>query len=291
MLPSWSFRVWLHFGLMCVACMALAWKEATERNSRTWFDFGLDTSKQVLAAGWVHVLDAVCVVHLAARMSDVDPCSRYGVSVVVDTTIGVVFQYYLLGAARDAIRSRSLNLLGDLLETGSYWTTGTTASGKHRFRPNRYVGQLGLWLAIVTVAKLALFVILWLMPIVATIFDLLLFALDGKPRAKFFVAVICIPMFTTTFQLLATDRFLRKQAPAHPEGMAYMQPTSVELLNDDDDDIASSNPPLGSCFLCGTQAPSPMTVRLSPEANAFQYRMVGVTPPMSVRTGVAHGYP
>lgn len=67
-------------------------------DGRDLFEFLMDSSKQLLGAGWIHVLNLLFAKKLEERFqaSGGDECDWYWINIVVDCTFGVAVTYLLL---------------------------------------------------------------------------------------------------------------------------------------------------------------------------------------------------
>jgi len=58
--------------------------------------FCLDSSKQIAGAGWIHVANMFCAMILGKVAKRGDQCEWYWIEIMLDTTLGVAVEYYLL---------------------------------------------------------------------------------------------------------------------------------------------------------------------------------------------------
>jgi len=242
---TWCFGLFLHGGVVLVATLFLAWWRATQNTSRTWFEFALDCSKQIVAAAWVGVVDMACAAALASHARPRGDCAGFAAGRVADATLGVLLQWLLLDSALSLSRRAGSKSFADRIATGVYWRG---AGSRMKFSPESYIGQLTLWLAVVTVAKVAVSV---LSPGIASVADLVLSGFDARPQVEAFVVMICLPLVMTPAQFLITDTFLRRPPPTHYDMPQYIEPASVGFYGEDDALVTAS---LGGCFLCGTRS-------------------------------------
>ncbi|CAK9107898.1 unnamed protein product [Durusdinium trenchii] len=153
---------------------------------RTWFQFGLDSSKQFIGAGWVHVLNLLCAEILGSQMGDGDECEWYWLNIMLDTTLGVLVEYLLLRVVADA--------LNNLLESAE---------------AIMYAKQLGMWLTIVTFMKLFMVVLMVLLAKPLTLAARECLKPFMNPLLKLLVVMIVTPAVMNAFQLWVTDNFLK----------------------------------------------------------------------------------
>lgn len=143
--------------LLLFACCigTLIAKKVVEGGERTWFQFGLDSSKQLIGAGWIHILNLLCAELLGSQMGQGDECEWYWLNIILDTTLGVLIEYLLLRVLTDALNTVLEEGAQDF-RTGSYWRGG-------EFQVIMYAKQLGLWLVIVTFMKLFMVILMILL--------------------------------------------------------------------------------------------------------------------------------
>lgn len=191
--------------LFTCTCSALVCKKALERSDRTWVEFGLDTSKQILGGGWMHVANMLCAIIFSSTLPGVDECTWYAAQILVDTTLGVFVEWCLLRGLDVVLKGLRMQGAAQLLDSGSY----RDASGG--FRPASYVGQLTVWLAIVTLMKMSMVELIWAVPIALYALDVALHALEPLPRLKLFVVMVCLPVVMNVLQMVLTDNFIKRR--------------------------------------------------------------------------------
>mmetsp|Transcript_25499 Transcript_25499/g.51040 ORF Transcript_25499/g.51040 Transcript_25499/m.51040 type:complete len:229 (-) Transcript_25499:89-775(-) len=202
------FALFMQAALGCVTLLVLVCKKTREHGDRTWFEFLLDSSKQLLGAGWMHVTNMGCALLFASELPGVDGCSWYASNILLDTTVGVLLEWALLaGLSAFLVWSQNKAAI-ELLETGSYWSG---AGPTRKFRMANYTSQLVAWLFIVTLMKGSLVAFMQYCPGTVYAINYSLSGLDGNRRTKLFTVMIVIPMAMNTFQFVMTDNFIKKQ--------------------------------------------------------------------------------
>ncbi|CAE7259835.1 Stimate, partial [Symbiodinium pilosum] len=218
-LPAYYARVLLVIEvqlLLFFCCVGtLVVKKVKEGPRRTWFQFGLDSSKQFLGAGWIHVMNLLCATIMGNRMGEGDECEWYWLNIMLDTTLGVWVEYILLRVLTEALDS----LLGEGAQdfrTGIYWRNG-------EFQVIMYVKQLVVWLCIVSFMKLAMVVLMILLakPLTLAARTVLNPFLE-KPELKLIIVMIATPMIMNAFQFWVTDNFIKK--PEGDESQGFSAP-------------------------------------------------------------------
>merc|ERR1719221_2259642 len=83
----------LLFGFSVAVLGLKFWRDSSGRTAR---QFALDSSKQIAGAGWTHCLNLLCAWVLGRLTAEGDQCAVYWIEIMVDTTIGVAVEFYLL---------------------------------------------------------------------------------------------------------------------------------------------------------------------------------------------------
>merc|ERR1712194_577979 len=188
-------------------------KKYKEGAGRTWFEFGLDSSKQLLGAGWIHVSNMLCAIIFAGRLTGkdgaiVDACAWYAANIIVDTTVGVFVEWVFLLVVMKLVLACSCASIARMLESGSYYNEN------NEFELGRYVSQLVVWLGIVTAMKVCVVTFMRGCPVVVFAISSSLKPVEENPQVKLFVVMIIVPLMMNTFQLLVTDNFIKKKVAA-----------------------------------------------------------------------------
>eukprot|EP00443_Scrippsiella_acuminata_P122260 CAMPEP_0115584504 /NCGR_PEP_ID=MMETSP0272-20121206/6718_1 /TAXON_ID=71861 /ORGANISM="Scrippsiella trochoidea, Strain CCMP3099" /LENGTH=191 /DNA_ID=CAMNT_0003019541 /DNA_START=111 /DNA_END=684 /DNA_ORIENTATION=- len=181
-----------------------------ENSDRTWFEFGLDSSKQIMGAGWIHVANLLCAVLFAGRLPGVDGCTWYAANIIVDTTAGVAVEWCLLRGLHHLLIGLRCVATAKLLDSGSY----RDSSGA--FRPLAYVTQMVVWLSIVTCMKVGMVGLMKTVPVIVLLVNSALSSLEDTPKIKLVVVMIFVPLMMNTFQFVLTDGFIKKRKRADP---------------------------------------------------------------------------
>jgi hypothetical protein len=211
--------IFIQLVLFGICCGVLATKYHFEGAGRPLKDFLLDSSKQLIGAGFVHVLNMVCSVVLSHddKPKGGSECGWYFLNIVVDCTLGVGVEYLALGVLVSV-----LSTCDDSVTTGDY-------RGSDRcFVWQRYWKQLGLWLLAVSSMKFVVLSGFWLCwaYLDAAVDDVLGML---KPEAQLPFVMIVTPLFMNALQFVLTDGFLKKRTHAHRArgGVGVERATSV----------------------------------------------------------------
>lgn len=200
--------------LFASACSVLLAKKLWELPWRPWPVFLADSSKQILAAGWVHVLNLGCA--WALKEVGGDACDWYAVNIVVDCTLGVFLEYVLLLAWTRCLRGSVSATCSSELESGCYYTQ-VGYNGEVYFDAAKFWKQVGLWLVVVTQMKLLVVGFMYLAsPWLLSIAEVTLGRMQNDAE-KLFVVMILIPLLMNAFQFCVVDAFLKSERRQGPE--------------------------------------------------------------------------
>jgi hypothetical protein len=191
--------------LMVTAFISLVFKKRLEDTAssskycRTWREFFLDSSKQIIGSGWVHILNLVLSVRLKRKTDLGDSCDWYFANIVVDCTLGTFIEYLLF----TLIMRWVIPYLFSAQEAQDF------ESGHYRDRRS-YLKQLSVWLIIVTCMKIIVYAILktYREPILGWS-DTLLYRYEDSPEKKLMIVMVITPLVMNTVQLWIIDNFIK----------------------------------------------------------------------------------
>lgn len=202
----------------------LVFKKYREGLERTWFEFILDSSKQIIGSGWLHVLNIIFSLALES-VGGGDECDWYYIHITMDTTLGLLVNYYLHGL----IYSRVLpQIAPDIcahndFQCGDYGTKDVVEWSK-------YWLQLAIWLIIVTIMKLSMVILMLVFhDVLVDVTRLILFFAHSSTSFKLVVVMVINPLVMNTFQFWVTDSFLKKDHNARVYVHHSNDPDDMEL--------------------------------------------------------------
>jgi STIMATE family len=190
------FTVFVQLLLAFFALASLWYKRLTEvprRNFRTWF---LDVSKQALGAGYAHVLNMIIAAIISQNVRGTsgdnldgtvsysldDQCAWYGISYLVDVSLGLLLAIILLHWLHVAANHFNWSHLKD---SGVY--DGPSAY-------SHWFVQCLAWIIILTVVKLLCYFVIWLFSQPLAMLGSLLFApLQGSIKFELLFVMILFP--------------------------------------------------------------------------------------------------
>jgi len=205
------FGVAVQVLLFAVSCAVLVLKKKREEldlrgEARSWPTFLLDSSKQLVGAGWVHVANMFMAM-LFNEHFEGDACEWYWVNIMLDTTLGVGIEYVLLQMITEALERA----------TGHHgkFRTGEYRDADGRFLPSRYAVQMAVWLVCVTGMKLAMSLLMLLLhPKLQPIAHHTVGQFGDKARLELVVVMVFTPCCMNALQLWLTDNFIKKTTGA-----------------------------------------------------------------------------
>lgn len=200
-------------GLLFVCCVAaLVFKYRRESGDRSPQEFVMDSSKQLIGAGWIHVLNIGFSKGLESHFQTGDECQWYWLNIVLDCTLGVAVEYVLMLAMTSCIQKSCPSQAEDF-ETGDY----KNADGA--VQPGRYVKQLLLWLVIVSLMKLSMGLIMSTgHAILLGITKALLAPVASNATLELFTVMILTPICMNVFQFWMVDNFIKKKGGQSDDG-------------------------------------------------------------------------
>jgi STIMATE family len=201
------FTVLVQMMLALFALLSLWIKRMNESPRRTFQTWFLDVSKQGFGACYAHVLNMViaAVISNNIRGDSVleDQCAWYGISFLIDTTLGLALSIFLL-------------YLLDIYSNRFGWTS-LQNSGVYS-GPNAYthwLHQVMAWLLILTVVKLLMYFFIWgFSAPLAWIGGILFKPLQANIRFELLFVMIFFPGFMNVIYFWIADHHL-KAKPEH----------------------------------------------------------------------------
>ena len=208
--------------LFVISGSVLLARKLCDAARRSWLEFGLDSSKQVIGAGWLHCINLVASIvptlhseHWGGgggggggaqpQQPYQGPCELYFVNLLLDTTLGVAIEAVLLRAVVGLIAHERLD------EPGEYY------DDRGRLRLGAFGWQLLLWLMVVTAMKACITLIISVNVDAWQAFAVVVLApVRSDPRLELLFVMVLAPGLLNAFQFLCTDAFLRKQRPTPP---------------------------------------------------------------------------
>jgi hypothetical protein len=169
---------------------------------RTWAEFLLDLSKQLVGAGWLLVLSWLCGGIMQDSDAEVDKCTQYWATISLDATVGVFVEYLLLNALSPLLE-KATGHKGDFL-------SGEYIDDDDELVAGKYMKQLAVWVGCVTGAKLFMislsgFVGLGWLSIVRTFLK----CVSWNAKVESVFVMVVSPVCMLAFQFWVTDNFIK----------------------------------------------------------------------------------
>jgi hypothetical protein len=193
--------------MLLLCCMtSLVCKYYKNHGGRTMGEFALDSSKQLLGAAWIHLMNLMCAEGLEAKFQGAgDECEWYWINIVIDCTLGVAVEYILLQVLMNLLQTMAPEQVNDF-RTGEYrgYDGGVNLV--------KYQKQLWMWLLIVTMMKACMLVLMALGhdTFLATAQGVLS-PFSSSATSKLMMVMVVTPFFMNSLQLWITDNFIKKQ--------------------------------------------------------------------------------
>eukprot|EP00929_Paragymnodinium_shiwhaense_P096450 TRINITY_DN58032_c0_g1_i1.p1 TRINITY_DN58032_c0_g1~~TRINITY_DN58032_c0_g1_i1.p1 ORF type:complete len:222 (-),score=34.79 TRINITY_DN58032_c0_g1_i1:112-777(-) len=214
MVLSGAFAFFVQGLLGVVSISVLAYKYHRDPAGRSPYQFCLDSSKQLAGAAWLHVLNLAFAMVLE-KGREGDQCAWYWIEIMIDTTIGVAVEYYLL---KLLVRSVSLcsRDLADKVVSGQY----VDEDGK--FMLCSYIWQMCAWLVVVSGMKC---IMVAMMLASATGLEavalVILHPFLLNPQLKLLVVMIFTPAVMNSLQFWLVDNIFVHSKPTKADRGCY----------------------------------------------------------------------
>lgn len=203
--------------LFVCSCAALTFKYRRESGDRTPFEFLMDSSKQLIGAGWIHVLNLSFAKGLETQFQAADQCEWYWVNIMLDCTLGVAVEYVLMLFLTSCIQKSYPGQAEDF-ESGEYKRQDGSCN------PFKYIKQLGMWLLIVSLMKLFMCLLMALgHNNLVALAQTVLSPFESDPTMKLFVVMIFTPVCMNVFQFWMVDNFIKKKSKGNDPGTGDLE--------------------------------------------------------------------
>lgn len=195
-------------------------KEQTDKGTkaRTVYQFCFDSSKNMAGSAWTHVANLGCAMVLGGREGasgdSSDACAWYWIEIMLDTTVGVAVEYFLL---EGLIRLCSASGLSIDVASGKYYDG---AFAVKNIKWQSYFTQLAAWLTVVTGMKFVMvFAMLQLASPLQAVAQLLLSPFEASAQAKLFMVMVLTPGVMNSVQFWLVDNIFchAKEEAARPQ--------------------------------------------------------------------------
>lgn len=227
----------IQFSMGALIILVLTYKRFREKPRRHWKIWLLDVSKQMMSAFAAHV----CNVGLATLLtqatddSNADVCGWYFITILFDTTLGVVICYLLLSGVNKLFVKGNL----ERFASGNYYRVNAGNTFQKKSVEIDYCVwfvQLLIWNFIVVLSKLALFGIQYVLQDFLVDWTASLFSgLSDQPIVKLVIVMMIVPTIMNSFQFWIQDSFLKKTL--NKDEAPYIKELFFESDNDNESDV------------------------------------------------------
>ena len=177
---------------------AYAAKRYVDKHRRSWKVWFMDTSKQALSAGMLHIINMIASYAVQRLQAGADECVIYFLNFMLDTLFGLGVAYLLLKALECSFaRCQPL-----AFKSGSYGNPPAWCS---------WFYQVSLWLCICLFTKAVILLMLWLFHMeLEFLASLMLSPVTGFPELELLLVVIIIPVILNITMFWITDSFIKR---------------------------------------------------------------------------------
>ena len=213
LLGMFGFFVQFLLGIICFSVLVI--KRQLESPKRSIIIWLLDISKQGLSTLIIHFFNLFFSV--AVTPENQDQCIWYLNNVLLDGTLGVLFQWILVRCLE--ILARKLKI--EALTSGCYYSYEQNEFFENTIDYSIWASQMGIWCLISTISKTLIYIIL---DINIEFFnklggDILLFFKDN-PKLELIFVMIVVPSIIACFQYWVTDNFLKESDESRIERLS-----------------------------------------------------------------------
>jgi len=176
--------------------------------------FGFDSSKQVVASAWLHLVNltvAFAFSHLSTGSAYADECASYWATFIIDTVLCLMLNWLLLRLSERVLGYRSGKYGGSENAAGVQTQDGSAPSEESQSPELRaWMWQIAVYVAIVTLSRL-LVVFCIILPFHAHVAN---FGVWGttwirNPGVRVVWVMVVMPVVLDTMALWITDQFIK----------------------------------------------------------------------------------
>jgi hypothetical protein len=215
LLGMFGFFIQFSLGIICFSILFI--KRQLEKPKRYWKIWLMDISKQGISTLLLHFFNLFFSV--AVSSENEDQCVWYLNNVLLDGTIGVLFQWILVRCLE--ILARKLEI--DALTSGCYFSYEVNEFSERTLDYSIWGSQMGIWCLISTISKTLIYIILnvWIDFFNRMGTDIL--SKFNDPKLELIFVMIVVPSLTSCFQYWITDNFLKESDESRIERLGRGQ--------------------------------------------------------------------
>lgn len=219
------FGFFIQFSLGCLSFGSLILKrhlEYPKRSVRIWL---LDVSKQGISTFLLHFLNLFLAVTLS-KEKDEDACAWYLNNILLDTTLGVLFQYIFIRVME--ILARKFQV--DTLISGCYFSMDANEFNDSTINYNIWAAQMLIWCLISSLAKFINYIVMnYFTPFFRWLGTSILITMQDYPKIELVFVMIIVPLCTACIQYWITDNFLKESDESRIERLARGKEKLVQI--------------------------------------------------------------
>eukprot|EP00927_Polykrikos_kofoidii_P048459 TRINITY_DN42730_c0_g1_i1.p1 TRINITY_DN42730_c0_g1~~TRINITY_DN42730_c0_g1_i1.p1 ORF type:complete len:258 (+),score=15.09 TRINITY_DN42730_c0_g1_i1:101-775(+) len=204
---SGLFAIFIQGILFIISIGVLALKFKLDPAGRTLTQFVFDSSKQIVGAGWIHVLNLAFSVVLESATTGGDQCAWYWIEIMVDTTLGVGVEYVILLGLVHLLAKFVSREVALEATSGTYMLDG-------QFQWGSYSRQLGVWLVAVSSMKIVMVLLFLILSVpLQAVAEFILSPCQNLPSVKLVVVMILTPGIMNSLQFWLVDNIFVHTRP------------------------------------------------------------------------------
>jgi hypothetical protein len=166
----------------------------------------LDTSKQGISSLLIHFMNLFLAVSIS-KQNDDDACVWYFVNILLDTTIGVIFEWILVRVLEVIARKNKI----EVLISGCYFASDTIIFDDYHIDYCIWATQAGIWCLISSLMKLFVYIIMLSSPIfLEDLGKSMLSSIAIYPRLELIIVMIIVPFIMNACQFWLVDNILKE---------------------------------------------------------------------------------
>ncbi len=222
LLGMFGFFIQFVLGVFCFSVLIIKRQlESPKRSTIVWL---LDISKQGISTLLLHFFNLFFSVAVSAENED--QCVWYLNNVLLDGTIGVLFQWIFVRCLE--ILARKLKI--ETLTSGCYYSYEQNEFSENTIDYSIWASQMGIWCLISTLSKSLIYIILNIFIDFFNKFggDILEYFKDN-PKLELIFVMIVVPSLISCFQYWVTDNFLKESDESRIERLSRGKEKLIQI--------------------------------------------------------------
>lgn len=136
---------------------------------------------------------------MISKQNDDDACVWYLINILLDTTIGVIFEWVLVRVIEVIARKNQI----ETLVSGNYYSQSTTEFDDYQLDYSIWAIQAGLWCIICSLMKLFVYFIMLTFPVILEdMGNAMLESISVYPRLELVVVMVIVPFILNCCQVI-----------------------------------------------------------------------------------------